>query len=67
MPTETKIKIVCETCGSDVVTRDAWAAWDEDLQDWVLGAVFDYAYYHKCEEETNLDEVPLELGQVNQD
>lgn len=42
------------------VTRDAWAAWDGEEQDWVLGAAFDYAYCHDCDGETHLVEVDLE-------
>jgi hypothetical protein len=53
------ITFICETCGSKLVTRDAWAAWDEGSQDWVLGAAFDYAFCHTCEAETHLEEVIL--------
>lgn len=56
----TKVRIVCETCRSELVTRDAWAEWDVDAQDWTLGAVYDYAFCHDCQEETHLQEVPLE-------
>lgn len=60
MPTSDKrIVFVCETCGSDVVTRDAWAEWDTVEQRWVLGAAYDFAFCHACEEETRLKEVPL--------
>jgi hypothetical protein len=54
-----RVTFICETCSSKLVTRDAWAEWDEELQDWVLGAAFDYAFCHVCEEETNLEEVTL--------
>jgi hypothetical protein len=54
-----RVTYVCETCGGKTVTRDAWAEWDEEQQDWVLGAAFDYAFCHDCEEETNLEEVEL--------
>jgi hypothetical protein len=54
-----RIAIVCGTCGSDEVSRDAWADWDVDKQDWVLGAVFDYGHCHKCEGESSLVEVEL--------
>ena len=50
---------VCEKCGSDLVTRDAWAEWDIDQQDWVLGAAFDYTFCHQCEAETHMVEVEL--------
>ena len=51
------IAIICSVCGSNRVTRDAWAEWDAANQQWVLGAVFDDAYCHQCDEETNLDEM----------
>jgi uncharacterized OB-fold protein len=51
-----RIEIFCGKCGSTVVTRDAWAEWDVALQDWQLGAVYDYAYCHSCEAETRLEE-----------
>lgn len=54
------VKYVCNMCGGDTVTRDAWAEWDVDTQDWVLGAAYDYAFCHDCEEETRLMEVKLE-------
>ena len=54
-----QIQIRCRNCDSDVVTRDAWAAWDVDSEVWVLGAVFDYAFCHTCEVETRLVEVEL--------
>jgi hypothetical protein len=54
-----RITFVCENCGSNLVTRDAWAEWDVDEQDWVLGDAFDYTFCHKCEAETHLAEVEL--------
>jgi hypothetical protein len=53
------VDYVCERCGGGWVTRDAWADWDVAAQDWALGAVFDQAFCHDCEEETNLVEVDL--------
>ena len=53
------VTYVCEKCGSKTVSRDAWAEWNEKEQDWVLGAAYDYAFCHDCEEETNLDELEL--------
>jgi hypothetical protein len=55
-----KIRIVCGSCGSDYVSRDAWADWDTRTQQWVLGTVFDYGHCHKCEGESRLQEVPIE-------
>lgn len=53
------IRIVCRDCGSDDVARDAWASWDEDRQEWILQAVFDAGFCHRCEEEAKLVELPL--------
>ena len=52
------IDFICGSCGGNSVTRDACAEWDAGLQQWVLGAAFDYAFCHACEEETTLEEVP---------
>lgn len=52
--------MVCSSCSSDLVTRDAWAEWDVEQQDWVLGAAYDYTFCHKCEAETRLVEVELQ-------
>jgi hypothetical protein len=54
-----RIQILCGTCGSTLVTRDAWAEWDVDAQNWTLGAVYDYAYCHQCDRETRLVEAAL--------
>jgi hypothetical protein len=52
-----KIRIVCRTCGSEDVSRDAWGDWDVATQQWVLRTVFDYAHCHACDTETRLEEV----------
>ena len=52
----TKIEMICETCGSKEVLRDAWAEWDEDKQDWVLQNVFDEAFCENCDGSTNIKE-----------
>lgn len=57
--TRKRITFLCEKCGSDLVTRDAWAEWNVEQQDWVLGDAFDYTFCHKCEAETNMVEVEL--------
>jgi hypothetical protein len=48
---------VCHVCGSDHVTRDAWAMWDVDAQAWVLDTAFDYAHCHRCMGDTRLEQV----------
>jgi len=52
--------MVCKTCSSDDVYRDAWANWDYSLQQWMLSQAFDNAWCEKCEDETNLIEVENE-------
>jgi hypothetical protein len=62
MDTDSKrIAIVCGACGSDEVSRDAWANWDVQAQEWVLGSVFDYGHCHRCDGESRLIEVELGL------
>ena len=53
------IAIVCSTCGSDDVSRDAWAQWDIDIQEWTLRHVYDAGYCHRCDCEAHLEELPL--------
>ncbi|HEX6374949.1 MAG TPA: hypothetical protein VFZ91_04435 [Allosphingosinicella sp.] len=53
------VDYVCEECGGNSISRDAWANWDAAAQDWGLGAVFDYAFCHDCQAETELVEVDL--------
>jgi hypothetical protein len=54
-----RIQIICGTCGSTDVSRDAWGDWDVKSQEWVLRTVFDNAHCHDCERETRLIEVVL--------
>lgn len=54
-----KFRIICGTCGSDYVSRDAWADWDTEAQEWVLGEVFDYGHCHDCANESRLEEIAL--------
>jgi hypothetical protein len=54
-----KVRIVCGTCGSEDVSRDAWGDWDFNTQTWVVRTVFDYAHCHECDGETRLAEIPL--------
>ena len=53
---ESKLQMVCSDCGTTDVMRDAWAVWDVGTQNWVLGAVFDYAHCDRCGRETNIEE-----------
>ena len=53
------VTYICASCGSDDVSRDAWAEWSVEEQRWVLRTEFDYAHCHRCDLETNLIEVEL--------
>ena len=54
------IKIVCGTCGTENIRRDAWAEWDVANQEWVLGCVFDAGHCEECGGSSNLKEVAIE-------
>ncbi|WP_454883040.1 DUF5983 family protein [Sphingomonas oryzagri] len=58
-PASRRITIRCTACGSGNVMRDAWATWDDEAQDWVLGALFDAAFCEDCETDGTLVEQPL--------
>jgi hypothetical protein len=58
-PPSRRIDIICRDCGGNNVCRDAWAVWDLDKQDWVLGAVFDDGHCEDCECGARLEEVEL--------
>jgi len=47
---------LCAACGSPDVMRAAWVGWDLHSQSWILGELVDFAYCHRCESETRLDE-----------
>jgi hypothetical protein len=55
------VTYACSMCGGNTVTRDAWAEWEVKEQEWVLGATYDYAFCHDCQEDTRLVEVEIEL------
>jgi hypothetical protein len=43
--------MVCNTCGSEEVLVDAWAAWDKGNQRWELSSTFDAAFCTACDGE----------------
>ena len=59
MAKKKKLNMVCKTCGSDQVVRDAWAEWEPESQQWTLQNVFDYAYCESCEGECSIEEKEL--------
>lgn len=62
-----KIQIVCSTCGSADVRRDAWAEWEPEKQEWVLGAVYDDGHCEVCAGESRLEEVAFDDWQRSLD
>ena len=50
--------MVCATCGSEIVTLDAWARWNNEIQEWELAETFDYSYCHACEDDCRIKEIP---------
>lgn len=58
-PPRPRIRIVCCKCGSDNISRDAYARWDEDAQEWSLSSVQDFAVCEDCDAEKCMQEVPL--------
>jgi hypothetical protein len=52
-----KLQMICETCGSINVFRDAWAAWNVEAQNWECSAVFDHAVCDECDGDTRIEEV----------
>jgi hypothetical protein len=55
-----RLRMVCDRCGSTQVTRDAWAEWREEAQEWALGMVFNHAFCHACEKKVRIVERPIE-------
>ena len=52
-----RIVFICTACGSDAISREAWAEWDAAQQVWSLGAMFNYAHCHSCGSQTPPREV----------
>jgi len=52
-PAASRVKPVCDDCGSDNVTKDAVAAWDEPEQAWVLLSTYDSTTCQDCERESD--------------
>lgn len=41
-------RYVCTQCGSQAISREAWAEWDAAAQDWIIATLFDFAHCHGC-------------------
>lgn len=48
-----RVKPTCDACGSDNVTRDAVAVWDQDTQAWTLLSTYDCTTCQDCERESD--------------
>jgi hypothetical protein len=48
------VVFVCNTCGSEKVLIDAWAAWNKDNQRWELSDTFDAAFCAECDGECSV-------------
>ena len=46
---ENRQGMLCASCGNGNVSRDAWADWCNESQDWILGQVFDDAFCDFCD------------------
>lgn len=58
-------KWICAECGSDRVTSDAIAKYDENSQDWVIVELLENEYCLACEHETSLHEIDIDDAQEN--
>lgn len=58
--TKMKEKPICSYCGSDAVSLDAFADWDMETQEWVLGMTFDDAICRDCGEHQRIEFVEVE-------
>jgi hypothetical protein len=52
------VDVVCSSCRSPNVKRDAWASWNLETQQWELESVHDHAYCDDCGGETKTEEIP---------
>ena len=58
-----RIRLLCPSCQSADVLRDAYAKWSVDEQAWALAEVFDFMVCEACEMEVrNLQEVRDDAG-----
>ncbi|CCW16957.1 hypothetical protein EBBID32_12960 [Sphingobium indicum BiD32] len=47
------VEPACRDCGSTNLTRDAFAGWDSDTQQWVLSAIYQSTTCHACDAESD--------------
>ena len=52
-----KLNMVCSSCGSHNVLRDAYVEWNVEAQDWEIRSVFDASICDDCGAEGCIEEV----------
>lgn len=60
IPKAKRTYMICESCSSDDVRKDAWAEWDPKRGDWALGETFDACHCANCDGEANVVQVDAE-------
>lgn len=55
--------MVCTTCGSSDVIRDAEARWKSETKDWELSNLCDSTYCNACDDECDVLETVREESQ----
>ena len=56
---QSRVAMVCATCGSEDVLVDAWAKWDIENQGWVVSETFRNAICGECDGECSVSERAL--------
>lgn len=59
-------KPVCENCGSDDVSLEGTASWDNVAQDWVLGSTHDQGFCNTCDTDSYFTYVKLTVQELVQ-
>lgn len=54
---------ICQYCGSDQISADAYAKWDYQNQEWILSSVYENGYCTSCE--TDISDI--EMQKLNED
>jgi hypothetical protein len=57
---EKKYRKVCKWCGSENVTHDALARWNEAAQEWEISSVLDNSDCDRCGGECEIEDVPMD-------
>jgi|SRR5579871_3336227 len=57
---ETQYRKACTWCGSENVTHDALARWNEVAQEWEISSTLDNADCDRCGGECDIEDVPMD-------